>query len=104
MEIRNFRPSVDVPHDILQAFQMFAQSNMEVERRYKNLSQKIADYLWTQENSIINFENRVAPYGELYVLIITFHDAEPDVIYSDDEESTSFEQARRSLTYYEIYQ
>jgi len=90
-----------MPQDILEAFQSFAETTIEVERKYQNLSQKIADHLWSERNDVVDFDKRVAPYGEVYVFITTFHGSEPDLAYSDDEEGSI---SGNLLTHYEIYQ
>jgi len=59
-----------MPQDILEAFQSFAETTIEVERKYQNLSQKIADHLWSERNDVVDFDKRVAPYGEVYMCLL----------------------------------
>ena len=90
-----------IPQDILQAFQSFAETTIEVERKYHSLSQKIADHMWSERKDIVDFDKRVAPYGAIYVFITTFHGSEPDLAYSNEEEGSI---SGNLLTHYEIYQ
>jgi len=94
-----------IPPDLLPAFHSFAESAIEVERRYDHLSLKVAEYLWTEQQNMDDFEKRVAPFGDLYVFIVTFNGSEPDSTYSDDdEEETTIVSDRKLLSHYEIYE
>jgi len=92
-----------IPHEVLPAFQSFAEAVCEVEGRYENLSKKIADYLWKQQENLDDFERRVAPFGDLYVMIISFNCTEPELVYSDEGETTAI-SGDNLLTHYKIYE
>ena len=59
-----------IPPDLLPAFHLFAESVIEVERRYDHLSLKVAEYLWTEQQNMDDFAKRVAPLGDLLTLYV----------------------------------